>query len=220
MAAQVDVRFLRRNQEELGIRLRFQRAEIRVELVEPKIGEIGGMTVSVEVHDHRRIDAHGFQHGFEWRRPVEAVRHRLHGVGEMPMRAQRLVAGKCGKSIAIGVAQHVRQRRLGRPVRQEKEHAHALRPSRRGIHPWVVLPVFVPELTHADAHASAPSAMPDVREVRREIARKEILMRSREHRHAPPGRLCGKRTVPRFHRFALGLQAVVDLTLQRARGVE
>ena len=106
------VRFFRGNQQKLRIGLRLERLEVRVELVEAQIREIGGMSVAVEVHDHRRVDAHGLQHRLERRRPLGAVRHRLHGVGEMPVRAQRLVSGECGESIAVRVAEHVRQRRF------------------------------------------------------------------------------------------------------------
>ena len=120
VTAQVDVRFLGRNQQELRIGLGLQRAEVRVELVETQVGEIGGMPVAVEVHDHRRVDAHRLQHRLEWRRPLEAVGHRLHGVGEVPVRAQRFVAGKRRESIAIGVAQHMGERRFGSAVRERK----------------------------------------------------------------------------------------------------
>ena len=126
VAAKMHVRLFGRDQQELRIGLRLERAEVRVELVEAQIGEIGGMPVAVEVHDHRRIDAHGLQHRLEWRRPLEPVGHGLHGVGEVPVRAHGLVSGERGKSIAIGVAQHVRERRFGRAVGDQEEHAHAL----------------------------------------------------------------------------------------------
>ena len=138
----------------------------------------------------------------------------------MPMRAQRLVSGERGESIAVGVAQHVRQRRFRRAVGHEKEHAHALRASGRRIHPRVVLPVLVAQLPHADADAAAPRAMPEVREVRREIARKEILMRRGKHRDAAAGGLRRQRAVADLHRLALGPEArAVRPRLQRARGV-
>ena len=70
------------------------------------------MPVAVKIHDHRRVDAHRLQHRLERRRPLWTVRHRLDGVGEMPVGAQRLVSGEGGESIAVGVAQHVRRARL------------------------------------------------------------------------------------------------------------
>ena len=107
-----------------------------------------------------RVDAHGLQHRLERRRPLGTVRHRLHGVGEMPVRAQRLVSGEGGEAIAIGVAEHVRQRRFRCAVGHEEEDAHALGASGRRIHPRVVLPVLVAQLPHADAHAAAPRSVP------------------------------------------------------------
>ena len=91
--------------------------------------------------------------------------------------------------------------------------------SGRRVDPWVVLPVLVAQLPNADADAPAPSAMPEVREVRGEVAREEILMRSRKHRHAAAGRLRRQRAVTDFHGLALGLQPVVHFALQYARGV-
>ena len=72
VAAEVHVRFLRRNQQKVRVRLRLQRPEVRVELVEPHVGEIGGMAVAMEVHDHRRVDAHRFQDRLERRRPLRS----------------------------------------------------------------------------------------------------------------------------------------------------
>ena len=201
------VRFFCGNQQELRIGLRFERLEVRVELVEAEVSEIGRMPVAVEVHDHRRIDAHGLQHRLERRRPLGPVGHGLHGVGEMPMRAQRLVSGERGESIAIGVAKHVRQRRLGCAVGYEEEDAHALRASWGRVDPRVVLPVLVPQLPHADAHAAAPRAMPQVREVRREVARKEVLVWSGKHGDAAAGGFRRQRPVADFDRLALGLEA-------------
>ena len=92
MSAEVHVGFLGRNQQELRIGLRPKRAEVRVEFLETHIREIARVTIAVEVHDHRGIDAHRFQHRLERRRPIESIRQRLNRVGKMPVRAQGLVA--------------------------------------------------------------------------------------------------------------------------------
>ena len=97
MAAEMHVGFLRGNQQKIRIGLGLERLEVGVQLVEAEIGEVGGMSVAVEVHDDRGVDAHGLQNRLEGRRPLGTVRHRLHGVGEMPVRAQRLVSGERGK---------------------------------------------------------------------------------------------------------------------------
>jgi hypothetical protein len=112
MAAQMDVRLFRWNQQKIRIRLCPQGAEIGVQFVEPKIGEIVRMTIAVEVHDHRRVDAHRFQNRLERRHPLEPIGHRLNRVGEMPMRAQRLVSVERSKAIAVRKPEHVHQRGL------------------------------------------------------------------------------------------------------------
>ena len=201
------VRLFCGNQQKLGIGLRLERLEVRVELVEAQVREIGRMSVAMKVHDHRRVDAHGFQHRLERRRPLGAVRHRLHGVGEVPMRAQRLVSGERGESIAVGVAKHMRQRRFRCAVGHEEEDAHALRASGRRVDPGVVLPVLVAQLPHADADAAAPGTMPQVREVRREVAREEVLMRRGKHRDAAAGGFRRQRPVADLHWLALCAEA-------------
>src|SRR5688572_26000853 len=131
------------------------------------------MSVAVEIHDHRRIDAHRLQHRLEWRNPFGSVCHRLYGVRQVPMRAERSVAGERREAIAVGVSQHMRKRRVRCAVGYEKEHAHALSATGLRVRPWVVLTVFIPQLTNPETDAAAPRPMPQVPEVRREIARKE-----------------------------------------------
>ena len=146
--------------------------------------------------------------GLNGGRPVEPVGHRLNGVRQMPVRAERLVAVERSKAIRVGVAEHVRERRLRCAGGEQKEHAHALRPPRRRVHPGVELPVLVAQLPDAERHAPAPGAMPDVAQIRGEVAREEILMRRREHRHAAAGGLQRQRSVAHLHRHAFGLQPV------------
>ncbi len=219
MAAEMNVRFLRGNQQKLRIGLGLERLEVGVQLVEAEIREVGGMSVAVEVHDHRRVDPHGFHDRLEWRRPFWAVRHRLHGVGEMPVRAQRLVSGERGEAIAIRVAQDVRQRCFRCALGDEKKHAHALGTSGRRIHPRVVLPILVAQLPHADADAASPRSVPEVREVRGKIARKEILVRRRKHGDAAAGGFRRERSVAHLDRLALCAESRAVDRLQRARRV-
>ncbi len=216
---EVHVGFLGRNQQEIRIRLRAQRGKVRVQLVETQIGEIVRVPVAVKVHDHRRVDAHRLQHRLERRRPVGAVGDRLNGVGEMPVRAERLVSVEGAKAIAVRVAKHVCKRRFRRGARQQKEHAHALRPSWRRVHPGVELPIFIPELADAQRHAPAERAMPDEAQIGREVAREEVCVRRGKHRHAAAGRLQRQRAIARLHGHALGLQPVQRDTPQRAVGV-
>lgn len=126
MPAEMHIRFLGRNEQELRIRLRLQRAEVGMQLLEPYIREIPGMPVAVEVHDHRRVHTHRLQHRLERRRPPEPVRHGLDGVRKMPVRAQCLVSLERSKAIRVRVTEHVRERRLRRASREQKEDAHAL----------------------------------------------------------------------------------------------
>ena len=55
------------------------------------------------------------------------------------------------------------------------------------------------------AHAPAPGPMPDVPQIRGEVAGKEVLVRRREHRHASGGRFQRQRAIARLHRDAFGL---------------
>ena len=137
----------------------------------------------------------------------------------MPVRAQRLVSGERRESIAVRVAQHMRQRRLRCAVGHEEEHAHALRASGRRVDPGVVLPVLVAQLPYAEADAAAPRAMPQVREVRREVAREKVLMRRRKHGDAAAGGFRRQRPVADLHRLALGSEAGAVHLFQRARRV-
>jgi hypothetical protein len=85
-----------------------------VQFFETDAGEIGRMAVAVEVHDDGGVDAHRLQHRLERRRPLESVGHRLDGVGKMPVRADRLVSIERAEAIAVRVAEHVRERGVGR----------------------------------------------------------------------------------------------------------
>ena len=56
-----------------------------------------GVISAVAIEAHKMgLQPIGFQDGFEWRHPVEAFFHRLNGVGEMPVRRERLEAGQFG----------------------------------------------------------------------------------------------------------------------------
>jgi hypothetical protein len=51
---------------------------------------------------------------------LEAVRHRLHGVRQVPVRAERLVAVKGSEAIAVRVAETVASAASGAPVDTRK----------------------------------------------------------------------------------------------------
>jgi hypothetical protein len=208
MSAEMHVGFLGGNQQEVRIRLGPQRLEIRVQFVEPQIGEIVRMAIAVKVHDHRGVDAHRLQDRLEGRRPRESIRQRLLGVRQMPVRAERLVARERGKAIRVGEAKHVSEGRLRRGRREQEEHPQVLGLARRRVDPRVELPVLVAELSDAEGDAPSPRAMPDVAQVRREVARKEVFVWRREHRDAAAGGLHGQRPIPDLDGDALGLEPV------------
>ena len=171
--AEVHVGLLAGDEQEVRLGLRAQGAEVGVELVEPQVGQIARVPVAVEVHDDRRVDPHRLQDRLERRRPVEAVLDRLHRVGEVPVGAQGLVAVEGPEPVAVGEREHLVERRPGLPVGQQEEHRHPLRLARRGVHPRVEAPVGVANLPDAERHPPPPRPVPEVPQVRREVAGKK-----------------------------------------------
>ena len=216
---EVHVGLLAGNEQEVRIGLGAQRAEVGVELVEPQVGQVARIPVAVEVHDDRRVDPHRLQDRLERRRPVEPVLERLHRVGEVPVGAQGLVAVEGPEPVAVGEREDLVESRLGRAVGQEEEHRHPLRLPRRGVHPRIEAPVGVADLPNAERHPPSPRAVPQVPQVRREVAGEEVLVRRGKDRHAAAGGGRGEGAVAHLDRLALGVEAGRDVVAQVAGGV-
>ena len=219
MPAEVHVGLLARDEQEVRVGLGAQGAEVGVELVEPQVGQVARVPVAVEVHDDRRVDPHRLQDRLERRRPVEPVLERLHGVGEVPVGAQGLVAVEGPEPVAVGEREDLVERRLGRAVGQQEEHRHPLRLARRGVHPRVEAPVGVADLPDAQRHPPPPRTVPQVPQVRREVAGEEVLVRRGKHRHAAAGGGRREGAVAHLHRLPLRIEAGRDVVAQVAGGV-
>ena len=150
----------------------------------------------MKIHDHGDVDSHVAQHGPEIRNPRRVLGHRLHRVGEMPVRREGLVTWQRGERVAMRVSLHGPKRVHGGACAQQEKHVEFLLRAGRRVEPWIVLPIVVRQLSYPDRDVAAPRAMPDVPEIRGEVARKEKPVRRGEYCHCARGRCGCDRPIP------------------------
>ena len=219
MSPEVDVSLFGGDQQEVLVGLRLARLEEACQLAQAQFGEIARMAITVEVHDDRGVDAHLTEHGLEGRSPVHSLLQRLHRIGEVEVRGQRLEPVQLRERVPVGVAQGFLQKRLRRCVADEQEQRHCLAAAGRCVGPRVELPVGVADVADAQRDLTAPRAVPVVRQVRGEVAGNEELVRRGKGGHAALARGRCHGAVAHLERHALGLQAIGCLAPQPPLGV-
>jgi len=107
MASENDVRLFGGNKQEVRTALGPAGFVIFIQLVQAYVGEVVWMPVTMEIHDHGRIQAQVPHYAFEERLPAQALRHRLHRIRQMPVRRECLITGKRRKAIGMRITKNV-----------------------------------------------------------------------------------------------------------------